>query len=338
MAQDTFEVYLEGQIFSTESDSVFLLQDEGNDNYTKVYDFQLDEEGNFEETIEFTDKDYYVLRLSDGQRVNLIIEGPDSIKVYGNGKSLFFQSNILGSEASTEINNYLRANQDKRNEIQRSFMPIYHAFEGEKKQFLARNSNSPALLALLPTFDLQKEFPLYEKTVEGLNKGFGESPTVQRIVNEFAVNKEKMEAMMPIAPGSEAKEIALPNPQGDTLRLSDYEGKIVLLDFWASWCGPCRKENPNVVKLYNKYKKDGFEVFSVSLDKSKEGWEKAIEQDGLIWEGHVSDLKYWNSAAARKYNISSIPFTVLIDKEGTVIKTQLRGSELESVLMELFGY
>jgi thiol-disulfide isomerase/thioredoxin len=355
LAQDTFEVYLEGQIFSTASDSVSLLQDQGDNKYGTVYEFQLGEQGHFAETVKFLDKDYYILQLSDGQRLNLIIEGPDTIKVYGNGKRLFFESNIVGSEASTEMNNFIRANyvyqarldsvnnylkqnQDKRNEIQQSFMPIYHAFEGEKKQFMARNSKSPALLALLPTFDIQNEFPLYERTVEGLNAGFGESPTVKRIVKQLEINKEKLESKKPLSPGSEAKEIALPNPEGDTLRLSDYKGKVVLLDFWASWCGPCRRENPNVVKLYQKYKKDGFEVFSVSLDKSKEGWERAIEQDGLIWEGHVSDLKYWNSAAARKYNVSSIPFTVLIDKEGKIINTRLRGAQLESVLMEIFGY
>ena len=354
-AQEAFNVLLKGQIFSSNTDSVSILQDLGKNKFRTVYEFQLDEKGNFEEVLNLVDKDYYILQLSDGQRVNLIIQGPDTINVYGNGKSLFFQSNIVGSEASTEmnnfirtnyiyqakldsVNNYLKQNQEKRNEIQQSFMPIYHAFEGEKKQFLARNTKSPSLLALLPTFDIQNEFPLYERTVEGLNAAFGESPTVKRIVKQLEINKEKLEAMKPLSPGSEAKEIALPNPEGDTLRLSDYKGKIVLLDFWASWCGPCRKENPNVVKLYEKYKKDGFEVFSVSLDKSKEGWEKAIKQDGLNWEGHVSDLKFWNSSAARSYNVSSIPFTVLIDKEGKVIKTRLRGAQLESVLQDIFGY
>ena len=354
-AQKAFNVLLKGQIFSSNTDSVSILQDLGKNKFRTVYEFQLDEKGNFEEVLNLVDKDYYILQLSDGQRVNLIIQGPDTINVYGNGKSLFFQSNIVGSEASTEmnnfirtnyiyqakldsVNNYLKQNQEKRNEIQQSFMPIYHAFEGEKKQFLARNTKSPSLLALLPTFDIQNEFPLYERTVEGLNAAFGESPTVKRIVKQLEINKEKLEAMKPLSPGSEAKEIALPNPEGDTLRLSDYKGKIVLLDFWASWCGPCRKENPNVVKLYEKYKKDGFEVFSVSLDKSKEGWEKAIKQDGLNWEGHVSDLKFWNSSAARSYNVSSIPFTVLIDKEGKVIKTRLRGAQLESVLQDIFGY
>ena len=354
-AQEAFNFLLKGQIFSSKTDSVSILQDLGKNKFRTVYEFQLDEKGNFEEVLNLVDKDYYILQLSDGQRVNLIIQGPDTINVYGNGKSLFFQSNIVGSEASTEmnnfirtnyiyqakldsVNNYLKQNQEKRNEIQQSFMPIYHAFEGEKKQFLARNTKSPSLLALLPTFDIQNEFPLYERTVEGLNAAFGESPTVKRIVKQLEINKEKLEAMKPLSPGSEAKEIALPNPEGDTLRLSDYKGKIVLLDFWASWCGPCRKENPNVVKLYEKYKKDGFEVFSVSLDKSKEGWEKAIKQDGLNWEGHVSDLKFWNSSAARSYNVSSIPFTVLIDKEGKVIKTRLRGAQLESVLQDIFGY
>jgi len=111
----------------------------------------------------------------------------------------------------------------------------------------------------------------------------------------------------------------------------------VLLDFWASWCKPCRRENPNLVKAYNKYKSNGFDVFSVSLDKNKKKWLAAIQKDQLVWEAHVSDLKGWQSAAAKLYGINSIPAAFLLDKEGKIIGRNLRGAALEQKLEEIFG-
>ncbi len=147
----------------------------------------------------------------------------------------------------------------------------------------------------------------------------------------------------------------LPSPSGKVYALSDLKGKVVLLDFWASWCGPCRRENPNVVKIYKKYKDQGFTVFSVSLDGldsrtkarfnseeliqqqleiSKQRWIKAIEQDGLEWPYHVSDLKKWECAPARLYGVTSIPRTFLIDREGRIAAVNLRGAQqIEQALL-----
>ncbi|MDJ1484890.1 TlpA disulfide reductase family protein [Cytophagaceae bacterium DM2B3-1] len=132
--------------------------------------------------------------------------------------------------------------------------------------------------------------------------------------------------------GQKAPEISLPNPQGKVIKLSSLKGKVVLLDFWASWCGPCRQSNPDVVKLYEKYKDQGFTVYSVSLDQNKQKWEQAISKDGLTWENHVSDLKFWYSKAAEDYGIEAIPATFLIDKDGVILDTDLHGKSLENAV------
>jgi thiol-disulfide isomerase/thioredoxin len=131
--------------------------------------------------------------------------------------------------------------------------------------------------------------------------------------------------------GSYAPEINMTSPAGKNLKLSSLKGKYVLVDFWASWCGPCRKENPYVVEVYQKYSKakfknaKGFEIFSVSLDNNKQAWEKAIDQDGLSWKYHVSDLKGWQSEAAKTYQVTSIPANFLLNPEGVIVAKNLRG-------------
>jgi peroxiredoxin len=137
--------------------------------------------------------------------------------------------------------------------------------------------------------------------------------------------------------GDMAPDIVMNDPNGQTRKLSDLRGKVVLLDFWASWCGPCRRENPNVVRAYEKYKDRGFEIFSVSLDSDAGKWQRAIEQDQLTWPNHVCDMRGWRNEAAQAYGISSIPHTMLIDRDGSVLATHLRGAMLESALRGVLG-
>ena len=134
-----------------------------------------------------------------------------------------------------------------------------------------------------------------------------------------------------------APDFTLKSKSGENMRLSDLKGQVVLLNFWASWCGPCRMENPNVVKAYKKWKDKGFTVYSVSLDDNRDDWLKAIKNDNLSWPNHVSDLRGWQSSAAAAYGVRAIPSTWLIDGEGNVIERNLRGGQLEQKLQELLG-
>jgi len=140
--------------------------------------------------------------------------------------------------------------------------------------------------------------------------------------------------------GDKAPELIGTSPDGKTIKLSDTKGKVVLLDFWAAWCGPCRRENPTVVNAYQKYKDKkfqngkGFTVFSVSLDRTAEAWTKAIADDKLSWPYHISDLKYWQSKHAAIYGVRSIPTNFLLDQNGVIIARGLRGPALDAALAQ----
>lgn len=150
------------------------------------------------------------------------------------------------------------------------------------------------------------------------------------------VLKDLVNVLTSVGIGNKAPDFEGLTPEGKSIKLSDHFGKYLLLDFWASWCGPCRRENPNLVKAYQKYHDKGFEIFAVSLDKNKEAWLKGIKDDNLSWT-HVSDLAFWNSAAAKLYGVRAIPANVLIDPNGVIVGRNLRGEDLDKKLEELLS-
>jgi thiol-disulfide isomerase/thioredoxin len=149
------------------------------------------------------------------------------------------------------------------------------------------------------------------------------------------------EAVVGLGIGNLAPELSLPSPEGKTISLSGYRGKIVLIDFWAAWCMPCRIENPNLVKVYERFKNkkftsgNGFTIYSISLDHKPDQWMEAIAKDGLSWDAHVSDLKGWKSVPAAMYQVSSIPANVLINGDGIIIAKNLRAEALEKTMEAL---
>ena len=197
------------------------------------------------------------------------------------------------------------------------------------RQLMLDNKADLATLMFLDNFAQDKA--LQAEVITALHEIYPTHPLVEERYNK--INNPQFRT----SEGSIAPELEFSDPDGKVRKLSDLRGKVVLIDFWASWCGPCRKENPHVRAMYEKYHERGFEVFSVSLDNNKDRWKDAIAKDGLVWPNHVSDLKGWGSAAAKLYGVSSIPSTFLVDKEGRIIAKGLRGEQLTAVLEQIFG-
>ncbi|MDR2979799.1 MAG: AhpC/TSA family protein [Bacteroidales bacterium] len=193
------------------------------------------------------------------------------------------------------------------------------------------NKDDLAVMMFIDILPAEQNMELHKSVVEAL---YAKYPGNAIVEGKY---KQMTSPAASTGIGAMAPELAFENPDGKIMKLSDLRGKYVLIDFWASWCGPCRRENPHVVQLYGKYKDRGFEVYSVSLDRTKDAWIKAIEADRLTWPNHVSDLKYWSSEGAKKYGVSSIPATFLIDKEGRIIAKNLRGADLANALEQVLG-
>lgn len=349
-------VVITGQIFKTSEKAIILSQFLGNGQYRDFGVDSINQANNGKFLIKTTVPagDFYVLR-NGNQSINLIITKSDTIKVYGDGRDLLRNVNIVGSDDSQYLLEFMRnmteinvlrdsiqkaaaMNPENQMQLSQMYQQRYQQFEFTRDNFIREYPNSPALIGPLQTLNPETDVELFNTLSEKIIAAVPNGGVAQSLKQNIEQNRMKAEAASFLSPGSEAPDLVGPNPNGKEYRLSDLRGQVVLIDFWASWCGPCRKENPNVVALYEKYKDKGFTVFSVSLDGSKEAWVGAIQKDQLTWPYHISDLQKWNSAISRIYGVSSIPFTVLIDAEGRVIRKNPRGHELGQELFKIFGF
>ncbi|MGD0342342.1 MAG: TlpA disulfide reductase family protein, partial [Bacteroidales bacterium] len=216
------------------------------------------------------------------------------------------------------------------------------------KKYIDQNLNS--LVSLVALYQqvapgeyilhAEKDLRYFQRVDSSLSLNYPDYEPVKSLheqVKEMASANAPGKAIAPVSgENSEAPEISLPTPEGDTIKLSSTRGNVVLLDFWASWCPPCRAENPNLVKAYNLWHSRGFQIYQVSLDKTREDWLKGIKDDHLEKWIHVSDVKYWNSVVVTTYRIESIPANFLLDRKGRIIASNLRGETLQTKLAELF--
>jgi len=346
------QVKISGNIFNSNSDSIYIAKIAGN-QFVNVVGAKFKKNGDFKFETKLPGADFYALRFGKSQ-LNLILRDNADIKVYGDGSNINQFANIIGSEESSRMNEFERVKLDwtrrvdsvnaiveadpsKKNEVNRSMQGKFQQYQAAVRKYIQENQNSAALFAVMDIIDPNQDFDGFENITKQLMVGFSESKTVQNLYEDMEAMKAERIANDPLGEGKMAPDFSEALPNGEMMSLSDLRGNVVLLDFWASWCGPCRRENPAVVALYEKYKDKGFTVMSVSLDKDREKWLAAIERDNLSWPNHVSDLKFWQSKAAKLYGVSGIPFTVLIDKEGKIIKTKLRGPQLEQELARIFG-
>ena len=212
--------------------------------------------------------------------------------------------------------------------LREAYFKLYEQQEEIDSVYIAENPSSFAtVLALRNTF--------YMLDTEQLDAALTRLDAPLQQMEEYKYMSGKLERMKAVAIGKKYTDFGLETPEGDLLKLSDvHNGNVLLIDFWASWCGPCRRANPEVVEIYNTYHEQGFEILGVSLDRDSASWVKAIADDQLTWN-HISDLKYWNSEGAILYGVPAIPHTVLIDREGIITAKNLHGEELREAIESL---
>lgn len=342
-------VQITGKIFKCPLDTIYFgeLQLDGLKMLDSV---PVESDGSFNIKTIIPDVGFYQLGFGKDGYMILVLKPGEKLVIESDFNSLSNPSVIKGSEYTTHlfsVQNSLKSIKHKMDSLDQIYREFYYTEKRDSvsvvllsvylkleetqnlliRDFINSNPHSLAGLIFIDKLNIDKEFETYKKFNDNLTKTYPNNPFVE----QFKLTVEKAAST---AIGAVAPEIDLPSPSGKNIKLSSLRGKVVLIDFWAAWCGPCRKESPFMVKMYNNFKSKGFEIYAVSLDQTREDWEAAIVKDGLTWP-HVSDLKYWKSAAALQYGVTGIPFTVLIDKEGKIIAKGLRGEPLEKKLIEV---
>lgn len=326
--------------------------------------------GTFNFRIKPSHSSFYLLKLNNNNFLTMLVEPGDEILINSHRDSLNYPSLVEGSEGTrlmAEYNRKLRNTIDHLKALNRiyeenEFRPgldklmdsldsiarnYLNDINSYTKDYIDKNINSLVSLVALyqqvapgvSVLDYVKDWKYFAKVDSSLYPRYPDYEpvtTLHRQVEELVAGLGVRPASAEL-PGGVAPEISLPSPGGDTISLSSTRGSVVLLDFWAAWCNPCRMENPNLVKAYENYHRSGFQIFQVSLDKSREAWLKGIQEDKLEKWIHVSDLQYWNSVVVPLYKIEAIPSNFLLDRDGRIIATNLRGERLQEKLAEVFG-
>jgi thiol-disulfide isomerase/thioredoxin len=364
-------VEISGTLINTVSGQYIFLDELKSDKLTSVDSVKISDDGKFDFKKEVKLPSFYLLKISESNFLTMLLEPGDKIVLNAYSDSLNYPVSVTGSkgtELMAEYNRTLRKTINKLTGLNNIYMENASSPELPRvvekldsmaqnylneinlytKNYINQNINSlvslvalyqqvaPNVYVLNPSKDL-KYFVKVDSSLSILYPEYEPVASLHGQVKELIAG---INAQVGVAPATaseaEAPEISLPTPQGDTIKLSSTRGSVVLLDFWASWCGPCRKENPNLVSAYKQYHRKGFQIFQVSLDKTKEAWIKGIEDDLLGKWIHVSDIKYWNSVVVPLYKIESIPSNFLLDREGRIIASNLRGTQLQTKLAEIF--
>ncbi|MBI3501435.1 MAG: AhpC/TSA family protein [Bacteroidetes bacterium] len=361
---------VEGKLSNSKKDTIRLV--DVNSSQMKVIDSAIvNEKGEFYFTKKVPEKGFYSIQVSGTNNVTIIADSSEKIIFEGDAKNLAEKPKVSGSKdsemflrfnESTKTNfkkmEALRMQQDSIRRVYEAYLnttpdklfldslskmlePVFNKFSDEYKKtadetnlyikkFIDKNPSSFASLAAVQMLNPDKDISYFIKVADSLTAKYPAIKNLQGF-KEFVNGKKKLST------GMAAPEITMNDKDGKPLSLSSLKGKIVLVDFWASWCKPCRAENPFVVSLYTKYKDKGLDIFSVSLDFNKDAWLKAIAHDKLSWKNHVTDLKQWQSPVVAEYGFQGIPFTVLLDKNGNVAGKNLEGPELEEKIKELLN-
>lgn len=339
----------------------FRVQKQVGDDRVTIDTIHLKPDGSYSIKIDATRPQFYILNEFEEDRLT-IWAGKDDLKIdfrgidtakirIKNPPYVFIEgskeNNLINEVNFISYRNYqnmiangqlqYKASLAKDTALERALGAHYDWLSddmGERIKLLVRmNPHTPVLMYALDYLHPRKDKELILAEVSRLSK---EYPWLA----EAKQKKADMAAAEAIAKktgiGATAMDFTQNNTAGKPVKLSDYRGKYVLLDFWASWCGPCRAENPNVLDNYEKYHGKGLEILAVSLDDKKDAWLKAIKDDGLEW-AHVSDLKGWKNEVAKEYNIRAVPSNFLINKEGKIVAVNLRGEELTRKLEDIFG-
>lgn len=334
---------------------IYLKKDLGNKEY-EILDSAVVENGVFKMQKELPAVDERILQIKGVSHMIIL----DSVPIQVNCETVR-QTTVRGKEletVQTEITGSIEQDIFKTMlEAQRNEMLVMLGFS-----LMSRGENQSAGMqdTLIHMYTTVKEQTA--RTIDSLVTNYPDSYAVALIINNIVAKqqdvvtvermyesltpriksaylgqrlKNTIDEMKRTFVGSIAPDFTLPTPTGEEVSLSDYRGKYLLLDFWASWCGPCLREIPNVKRVYERFHNQGFEILSVSLDEKKENWTSAIEKNQLNW-GHVSSLKGWKCPVVELYHISGVPAMFLLDKEGKIVATDLRGEELEEQVAKLF--